>query len=334
MKKIYTLLLFLCVISLMAKAQENKKSDGEAVSFLKITPDARSAGMGDIGIALPQGAYAFYHNSAASLFTSERGAVSYSYTPWMRDLVSGNSLHSISGFFKIGNKQSLVLGFRNFTHAESRIMDENGNPGKTFKPSEWALDLGYSRLVTKNLGMSLTFRYISSDMGSYQGAKSANAMAFDLGVFYRQNTHWFEGASYAIGLQVANIGTKIKYLDTKYDLPGKISLGGSVGLPFSKSHVLNCGLDLGYQLMPSGSSNFDAGLGVEYVLLQHASIRAGYHLGDKDKGYDSYATVGCGLRFYHIQGDFSYLLAGSDCPLKNTFRFTIGIDFGLFCSKK
>ena len=105
-------------------------------------------------------------------------------------------------------------------------------------------------------------------------------------------------------------------------------------MPFSKNHILNCALDFGYQMIPSGSSNFYAGIGAEYTCMKYAVLRAGYHLGDKDKGYDNYGSVGCGLRYHEISGDFSYLLADSDSPLKNSYQLSIGIGFGLFCPKK
>lgn len=334
MKKIYFTFIFLCILGLLVNAQEKSNNDSEAAPFLGITPDARSAAMGDVGTALSPGAFSVYHNAAATLFSAEKGAVAYSYTPWMRDLVSGNTLNSFGGFYKIGDKQSIVAGFRSFTHSDMNVSDENGNIIEKFTPKEWSLDLGYSRLLMKDLSMALTFHYIHSDMGSYNGTDAGSAVAFDLGIYYRHKTALLDSATWSVGLQVANIGSKVKYLDTKYDLPGKIKLGGAIHLPFNENHILNCALDLDYQIIPSGSTNFQAGIGAEYMCMKYAAVRAGYHLGDKDKGYDSYGTLGCGVRFYHIQGDFSYLLAKSDSPLKNTFRFTVGVDFGLFMSKK
>ncbi|MDE5638756.1 MAG: PorV/PorQ family protein [Odoribacter sp.] len=334
MKKIYITSIFLYLISFAVFAQVETNSDSEAASFLGITPDARSAGMGGVGTALNPDAFSLYHNAASTLFSKEKGAIAFSYAPWMRDLVSGSTLISIGSFYKINNKQSVVVGFRNFSHPDMNFKDENGNIIEKFTPNEWTFDLGYSRLLTKNLSMALTLHYIHSDMGSYNGSDAASAVAFDFSVFYQRKTSLMDSATWSVGLQVANIGSKIKYLDTKYDLPGKVSVGGQLNLPFSKNHILNCALDLGYQMIPSGSANFYAGVGAEYTCMKYAVLRAGYHLGDKDKGYNSYGSVGCGVRYYHISGDFSYLLAGSDNPLKNSYQLSIGIDFNLFCSKK
>lgn len=335
MRKKYNCLIFLCLFFLPAIAQEDIKNNSEAASFLTITPDARSAGMGDAGTALSADAFSFFHNAATSLFSKEKAELSYSYTPWMRNLTSGNALHSVGGYYKIGDKQSVIAGFRSFNHSGIDITDEHGNITNSFKPSEWALDLGYSRLILNNLSISLTLRYINSDMGSYAGASAGSAVAFDLGAYYRHKMKCMEEkASWAVGLQIANIGSKIKYLHTKYDLPGKIALGGSVHLPFSEKHELQGALDFGYQIIPSGSTTFYSALGAEYIFMKHGVLRGGYHFGDKNKGNSGYGTVGCGVRYYHIRGDFSYLLANSDSALKNTYRITIGIDLGLFKSGK
>lgn len=328
--------LFLVVMSFPTVFSQTKiDNTSTATPFLNITPDARSAGMGNVGTAVSSGAFAFYHNAAAGLFTNEKAELAYSYTPWMRDVVSGSSLHSVGGYYKIGTKQSVVVGFRSFTHADVAISDEEGNITTRFTPKDWAIDFGYSRCLAKNLAMSLTFRYISSDMGTFNGADIANAVAFDLGVYYRRNLSLLnERASWALGLQLANIGSKIKYLETSYDLPRKAKLGGSLNLPFTDKHALQCAIDMGYMFASSDASAIDASVGVEYTFLKYGILRGGYYLGDNSKGNDSYATLGCGANFYHLRADFSYLMASSTSVLKNTFRFSLGIDLDLFKSNK
>lgn len=54
------------------------------------------------------------------------------------------------------------------------------------------------------------------------------------------------------------------------------------------------------------------GIGVEYVLMQMIAVRGGYHVADSH-GYD-YGTIGAGLRFMHLELDFSYLFAAKKCP--------------------
>jgi hypothetical protein len=58
-----------------------------AVPFLRISPDARSGAMGDVGIALSPDANAQYWNVAKLPFTDKPYGISVTYTPWLKDLV-------------------------------------------------------------------------------------------------------------------------------------------------------------------------------------------------------------------------------------------------------
>lgn len=60
-----------------------------------------------------------------------------------------------------------------------------------------------------------------------------------------------EGASWSAGLQVSNLGPKIKYPKSSESLPMMAKVGGSVDLPFSQMHRLMMTADLGYRLAPS-----------------------------------------------------------------------------------
>lgn len=326
-------ILFVFLVGCILGVQAQVKNESGTVPFLKITPDARSAGMGETGAAFADGAFAFFHNAAAGLFNERKSEIAYAYTPWMRDKVSGSALHTVGGYFKLGNKQGVFAGFRHFSYAAIDITDENGNVTDDFTPRDWALDVGYARKITKDLSMSLTFRYISSDMGKFDGADVAHACAFDLGLYYRHRATFLDSASWTVGLQLSNVGSRIKYVSTAYDLPGKVNLGSSLQMPFSQDHKLRCALDFAYQFLPSGSDAWGIAFGTEYLFLQHFALRGGYHWGDKDKGEKSFGTLGCGIAFYHLQGDFSWLLAGSDNVLRNTYRFTLGVDLGWLCRR-
>src|SRR5687768_14910529 len=73
-----------------------------AVPFLRISPDARSGAMGDVGIAISADANAQYWNVAKMPFASKKYGVSLTYTPWLKDLVPDIWLGYISGFAKFG----------------------------------------------------------------------------------------------------------------------------------------------------------------------------------------------------------------------------------------
>ena len=57
-----------------------------AVPFLRISPDARAGGMGDVGIATTPDANSSFWNLAKTPFAPSRTALAVTYTPWLKDL--------------------------------------------------------------------------------------------------------------------------------------------------------------------------------------------------------------------------------------------------------
>lgn len=308
--------------SLSMQAQEQ----AAAVPFLTLPTDARTSGMGMTGTAMPGHSFAIFRNAATAMFSQEKMYLGYTYTPWNREVTDGSNLHAIGGYYHLGNKQAILASFRHFTHGKIAVTDENGDFTKDFQPKDWAFDLGYSHRLGEHLALSLTFRYLRSDLGSFGGANAASAFAFDLGACYQSTLCENKPESFwSVGLQVANIGSKVKYLTTGYDLPASIRTGGSVCYPFSDKHKVTGNLDLGYTEMLSDTKSFEWGLGAEYAFLKHGFVRAGYHGGDQEKNSGNYVTLGCGVEFCSIRADFAYLLTSSDSPLKNTWQLSLSI---------
>lgn len=326
-----TLISMICLGAFIAKGQTN--SESSAVPFIGIVQDARSAAMGGVGTATTPDAWSVYRNAAKSVFSTHSGAIAYSYSPWMKNIIDDSRLQSLAAYYKLNDKQAIVAGFRHFANGKFEMMDESGMFTGNISPKEFTIDLGYSRVIADGLSAALTAHYICSDMGKLYGDKEiANAVAFDLGIYYQQATGWLEGkSSWSAGLNLTNFGSKISYLDEKYNLPGKMNFGAALNLPFSANHFLMLAGDLGYQLIPSGSKELDGALGAEYRLFNILSLRTGYHWGDSEKGGSDYFTVGGGLQYYHFHADFSYWLADkSTDALDKTLHFTLGMDFDIF----
>ena len=57
-----------------------------AMPFLLISPDSRSAGMGDVGAALSADANAMQWNAARLAFVENEVGASISYSPWLRSI--------------------------------------------------------------------------------------------------------------------------------------------------------------------------------------------------------------------------------------------------------
>ena len=325
MKRYYLLLVAVLALGI---------SSAGAQEFLTINPDVRTAGMANASIATSGGAYSIFNNPASSLFDQDLLEFGFSYSPWLRHVRVGYDLMAFGGYYNFNGKHTLAFGTR--FYREPKIgpdsedypfipRDENNNPIfeglESFRPLSLSADLAYGYRINRYLGLSLTARYIRSTYGDFL---KNDALDFDIAAYARiPLDRMLEGAWVSTGLKVSNVGFMLG--DSDFDLPTSLSVGGSLFAPIRDSHSLEASLDLGYRFAPSLTKSFGMGIGVEYMLMQMIAIRGGYHLADSN-GYN-YGTVGAGLRFMHIQLDFSWLFASKECPWRNTYQVGVGLNF-------
>ena len=68
------------------------------VPILSIAPDSRSGAMGDVGAATTPDGASIHWNAAKLAFMEKDAGVSFTYTPWLREIVSDISLLYLSGY--------------------------------------------------------------------------------------------------------------------------------------------------------------------------------------------------------------------------------------------
>ena len=78
-----------------------------AVPFLRISPDARAGGMGDLAIATTPDASSSYFNLGKVPFNELRTGLNVTYTPWLKRLVNDVYLASMSGYHKLDDDQAI-----------------------------------------------------------------------------------------------------------------------------------------------------------------------------------------------------------------------------------
>ena len=89
-----------------------------SVTSQTIAPDARAAGMGDVGVATEADANSQYWNPAKYPFAISRAGVSLNYTPWLRQLVSDLDLAYLAGYYRIGDYSAISGSLRYFSLGE------------------------------------------------------------------------------------------------------------------------------------------------------------------------------------------------------------------------
>ena len=232
-----------------------------AVPFLRVSPDARASGMGDIGVATSPDASAGFWNMGKVAFNESKGGITATYTPWLKDLVNDVYLASLSGFYKVDENSALSLGGRYFSLGDIQFTDQNGNQIGNGKPREFGVDLGYSRKLGNKLGLGIALRYINSDLASGASTsgstyKAGSTVAGDIGLYYDNKNA--AGNGFAYGLTFSNLGGKIAYTDNadeKDFIPANIALGATWTKNFNEKNKITFGIDANKLLVPTPPEN-------------------------------------------------------------------------------
>ena len=243
---------------LSGKVENGNRIISTGVPLLLIAPDSRAGAMGDVGAASKPDANSIHWNAAKLSFTEKKAGLSFSYTPWLRQIVSDIKLMYLSGYYKIDDRSTVGGSLTYFSLGSIDFFSEEGISTGTYKPNEFAFDLAYSMKLSNNLSLSLTGRYIRSDLTQGQNVgttqtHAANAAAADLGLYYQNKLNINLPSEYAFGLQISNLGTKISYSDNMESsfLPANLRLGGRYTMDFDQFNNLSLMVDLNKLLVPT-----------------------------------------------------------------------------------
>lgn len=243
---------------LSGKVENGNRIISTGVPLLLIAPDSRAGAIGDVGAASKPDANSIHWNAAKLSFTEKKAGLSFSYTPWLRQIVSDIKLMYLSGYYKIDDRSTVGGSLTYFSLGSIDFFSEEGISTGTYKPNEFAFDLAYSMKLSNNLSLSLTGRYIRSDLTQGQNVgttqtHAANAAAADLGLYYQNKLNIDLPSEYAFGLQISNLGTKISYSDNMESsfLPANLRLGGRYTMDFDQFNNLSLMVDLNKLLVPT-----------------------------------------------------------------------------------
>lgn len=256
------LTLMLAVASAGAFAQD--KLDmfnpvNTSVTSQMIAPDARAAGMGDVGAATDPDVNSQYWNPAKYPFCISRAGVSLNYTPWLRQLVSDMDLAYLSGYYRIGDYSAVSASLRYFslgevmTNYDSTTGESNG---MTINPYEMSFDVAYSLMLSEKFSLAAAVRWIYSDLTyDYTDDTSpGSAFAADIACYY--NDYINIGArecQLGIGLNISNIGSKISFggsEDSEF-IPTNMRLGFALMVPIDEFNRFTIAADANKLLVPT-----------------------------------------------------------------------------------
>src|SRR5690554_1980980 len=230
-----------------------------AVPFLSITPDSRAGGMGDAGVGTTPDLSSQHWNPAKYAFMESEMGVSLSYSPWLRALVDDMNLAYLVGYKKIDDVQTVSSSLRYFSLGDIVFTSEFGTFEGQQSPNEFAIDLGYSRLLSETFSGSVAIRYIRSDLTGGQligGVESrpGNSYAADVAFYYynefRANR---KDNIFSAGINIQNIGAKISYTEgvAKDFIPTMMKLGAAYTTQLDDYNTFGFSLEANKLLVPT-----------------------------------------------------------------------------------
>ncbi len=237
-----------------------------AVPFLRINPDARGGAMGDAGVALSPDANALHYNASRLAFSEEDLALSATYTPWLQALgLNDVYLAYLSGFKRFGDgNQAVGASLRYFSLGDIQFTDDNNQPLQVGRPNEFEFALSYTRRLTQTFGISITGKYINSNLAAGQQVggeilRAGQAVAADLGFNYRSEPLGASGNILSVGAAITNIGNKINYSrDTIRDfIPTNLAIGAAYTFNLDQYNQITVTAETNKLLVPTPCDGSD-----------------------------------------------------------------------------
>jgi len=259
MKKIAILITLFCVCQ-NGRAQENRVIT-TGVPFLLIAADARSAAMGDMGVATSADAFSQQYNPAKYAFSIEKQGFSVSYTPYLTSIANDISLGQLNYYNKINERSAFAGSFRYFGLGDIELR-ETGDPNeipRVVNPNEFALDGSYSLKLSERFSMAVGGRFIRSALrivDANNDATAATTFAVDVAGYYQSEEMAYDdfNGRWRAGFNFQNLGPKISYdkddLNNNF-LPANMRLGAGFDFIFDEYNKIGLTAEVTKLLVPT-----------------------------------------------------------------------------------
>lgn len=275
-----------------------------SAQFLKLGIGAKSAGMGNAVVGIPNGTDSIYWNPS-NLHYIERKEISFSHTVWFED-ITYEWLAFVLPTNKYGN---FGVAIQYVSYGTIGKFDNNNASDGTFSPIDMAIYLSYANSY-KDFNFGGNLKYIYSKIEN-----SASAYALDLAASYDVTK------KLALGVVLTNLGTQMNFNEESEDLPLLFKVGSSYRI----LDTWQVALDLNFP----NDNDFYFNFGTEYNVYSNKKtdilIRAGYDGRNSDIPGFNWLNLGFGINYLDYVFDYAFVPYGD---IGMTHRFSFSIKFG------
>ena len=237
---------------------DNSRAITTGIPFLLVAPDARSAGMGDMGVATSVDGFSQQYNPAKYAFSEAKSGVSLSYTPYLSRLVNDISLSYGTYFNRLNEYSAVSASVKYFTLGSIFITEDINDPGFDVKPNELAVDLAYSLRLSDRFSMAVALRYLRSNLRVQTNnveITPATTFGADITGYYQSEEIAYNdfNGRWRAGFAIQNLGPKFSYDDGDQDVfqPTTLRLGGGFDFIFDSNNTLALTAEVTKLLVPT-----------------------------------------------------------------------------------
>ena len=312
MIKLSKILIIICFLLSNTSGQDDFKRVGKSgFGFLKISPSARAAGMGDAFTAIADDVTTIFYNPAG--LTNLNGSVfNFNHTDW----IVNSSIISGAIATPLGRNGALGLSIVKFDtedFEETTVADPEGT-GRMINAGDLALAIAYAIQLTDNLSFGFKGQYLEENID----ADKATAVTADFSTYYKTGFR-----DLTLAMIMKNFGPEAKFLSDKFKLPLYFNINTAMSLIGSKGSP--------FQWLVSVESAFATDyrdryhLGTEMWIANMIAIRGGYkfYYDTEDWTLGAGLKLGLGSREVIVDVSYSNFVEYFDPPL----RFSIGGSF-------
>ncbi len=237
--------------------------------FMLIAPDARAAGMGDMGVATSVDGFSQQWNPAKYAFSEAKSGIGVSFTPYLTRLVNDISLSYLTYFNRINEFSAVSASIKYFSLGEIVLTQDANDPGIAVKPNEYAIDLAYSLRLSDQFAMAVGLRYMRSALriGNVDpNASPGSTFGADITGYYQSEEQAYNdfNGRWRAGFAIQNLGPKFTYDDgaTENFQPTNLRLGGGFDFIFDEYNKLAVSAEVTKLLVPTPPIR---GTRIEYI---------------------------------------------------------------------
>ncbi|WP_299102810.1 type IX secretion system outer membrane channel protein PorV [uncultured Winogradskyella sp.] len=226
--------------------------------FMLISPDARSASLGDMGVATSVDGFSQQYNPAKYAFSESKQGASLSYTPYLTRLVNDISLSYVTYFNRLSDVSAFSASLKYFSLGEIVLTQDATSPGVAVKPNEFAIDAAYSLRLSEQFSMAVALRYMHSALRLNQtdpNANPGNTFGADITGYYQSEEEAYNdfNGRWRLGFAIQNLGPRFKYDDGGQEVfqPTNLRLGAGFDFIFDEYNKLAVTAEVTKYLVPT-----------------------------------------------------------------------------------